>query len=92
MSPGEHDVELLQLRGSRENDVCVPGGVSEELLAHHGKKVFALEASDNLVLFRDNNRRIGVVDEQGFNGRIELVFVQERRAEAPLISARAFRA
>src|SRR4029077_12915514 len=33
----------------------------------------------------DNNRGIGVVDEQGFNGRIELVFVQERRTEAPLI-------
>src|SRR5260370_34298141 len=85
MPPGEHDVELLQLRGSREYDVCVPGRVSEELLAHHREKIFALEASDNLVLFRDNNRRIGVVDEQGFNGRIELVFVQERRAEAPLI-------
>src|SRR5215831_12427060 len=85
MPPRKHDVELLQLGGSREHNVCVPGRVSEELLAHHGEKIFPLEASDDLVLFRDNDRRIGVVDEHGSNGRIKLVFTQECRAEAPLI-------
>src|SRR6516165_1708581 len=85
MPPGEHDVELLQLRGSGEYDVRIPGRISEELLAHHCEKVLALEPSDNVVLFRDNNRGIGVVDKQGFDRRIELVFAQEGRAEAPLV-------
>ena len=79
------NVELLELSGGGQNEVCVPGSVGEELLAHDGEKIFSLEASDNLVLFGHNYHRIGVVDEQGFNGRIELVFVQEHRAEAPLI-------
>src|ERR1700746_869754 len=85
MPPRENDVELLQLRGSREYDVRIARRVSEKLFAYHREEIFALQASDNLVLFRDNNRGIGVVDEQGFNGRIELVFVEERRTEAPLI-------
>ena len=47
MSPREHDVELLQLRGSRQNDVRVAGRVGEELLADHREKVRALEALDD---------------------------------------------
>ena len=49
--------------GSREHNVCGPGRVSEDLLAHNGEKIFPLEASDNLVLFRGDDRWIGVVDE-----------------------------
>src|ERR1700741_3472323 len=64
---------------------CVVAGSTMSAYRAVSVRIFALEAPDNLLLFRDNNRGIGVVDEQGFDRRIELVFIQERRAEAPLI-------
>src|ERR1700724_1687064 len=85
MPPREHDVELFQLGGSRQDNVSISGSVSEELLADHRKKIFALKTSDNFLLFWDHNGRIGVVDEQRLDRRVEVISIDERRSEPPLI-------
>ncbi len=55
---------MLELRGGRQEDVGVVGGVGEEHVVHDREQIAARKASDHLFRIRGDRHRVGVVDEQ----------------------------
>ena len=85
MAPREHQVELLELRRRRQDDVGVVGGVGEELLADHREQVVAGQSLQRQVLVRGLGDRVAVVDEQGLDRRVEVEAPGQRRAQLELV-------
>ena len=85
VAPAEHDVVLFQLRGGGQHDVGVAGGVGQEMLADHGEQVFPGQARDHLVLLRADHHRVGVVDHQRGDRRVEAQFPGQRPAQQELV-------
>ena len=71
MAPGPDDVEVLELRRRREDDVRVRGGVGHELLAHDREQVVAAQALEHALLIGRDRGGVRVPDDQGRDRRIE---------------------
>jgi hypothetical protein len=72
VAPGGHEVEVLDLRGGREHDVGVAGRVGEEVLEDDGEEVLAGEPLDDPRAVGRRRRRVGVVDDERVDRRLEL--------------------
>ena len=60
VTPGEHDVVALDLRGGREHDVGVASGVGDELLVDDGEQVVTLHAPPDEFGLRHGHQRVAV--------------------------------
>ena len=80
VAPGEDDVEVLELRGRRQDDVGVARGVGHELLEHDGEQVLAAQPGEHPLLVGGDLGRVRVPDDQRLDRRVELG-VGERLAE-----------
>ena len=81
MAPRPDDVEVLELRRRRQDDVGVRGGVGHELLAHDREQVVAAQAREHPLLIGRDRRRVRVPDDQRRDRRVERR-IGERLADA----------
>ena len=90
MSPRTHEIEVLELRGGREQDVGVASGVGSELLDDHGEEIVTFQTSDDGVLIRGDDGGIAVVDDERPYRRIQRLIVEHlpelRHVERPALS------
>ena len=63
---------MLDLGRGRQHDVGVARGVGEELLQHDGEQVVARESRRDRVPVGRHRRRVGVVDHERVDRRVEL--------------------
>src|SRR6185437_10515972 len=62
MTPGPHDIELLELSGCGKENIGEVGRVTHELFADHCEQIFAREAGDHALLIGDRHHRIAVIN------------------------------
>ena len=67
MPPRENHVFHLRAHGGWQHKVCVGGGISNKMVCHDGKQIFALQAFNNFVRFGRLCDRIRVPNHNGFN-------------------------
>ena len=72
VAPRPHDIEVLELRGGREDDVGVRRRVGHELLAHDGEEVVSTQAGEHLLLVGRDRGRVRVPDDEGRHRRVEI--------------------
>ena len=58
------DVEMLELRRRRQEQIGVVGGVGLEMLEHDGEQIFARETRGDSLRIRRDRHRIRVVDDR----------------------------
>ncbi len=84
MTVREMQVPVLELRGRRQQDVRVVGGVGLEVLEHDGEQIVAPQAFEHDVAIRRNGRGIRVVHDHRAHRRAADagVFRRQRFAQA----------
>ena len=63
-------VFMLKKCSGRKKDVCVVGGVGEELLVHNREQVLPLQSANNVIVVRAHRCWIRAVHEQRFDWRV----------------------
>ena len=63
-------IEVLELRRRRQDDVGVVGRVGHELLVDDREQVLAAKPCEHARLVGRDRRRVGVVDVEGAHGRV----------------------
>ena len=85
MPPREHHVVVLAGHGGGQHDVGVSRGVGDEMLGRDEEQILAAQPLDDLVGLRRLAHRIGVVDVEAHDRRIELHVAGERAAELEIV-------
>ena len=85
MPPRHHEVVLLALHRRRQQNVRVARRIGNEQLADDHEQVLALQPLNDLGLLRRLRHRIGIVDEQRLDRRVERHLAAQRGAELELV-------
>ena len=67
---GEVEVGVFEESGGGQNDIGEIGGIGLELFEHDGEQIVAAQAAAHRVLIGRDGGGVGIVDHQGFHGRV----------------------